>query len=130
MPETPESAEELKKIRFRLDSIESTQEVILRHNSKEFLAEILKVFANDEELKQVYLAVDGYRTQADIVTFLVDKGVKTSQPTVSRRMKILSDDGLIEEVGVTPSGGLVWKKKDVMERVLKLSRALERGSAI
>jgi hypothetical protein len=127
MPETPDSAEEIKKIRFRLDSIESTQEVILRHNSREYLDEILKLFANDSELRQVYLAIDGRRTQAEIVTYLVDSGVKISQPTASRRMTVLAEEGLIEEIAVGPSGGVIWRRKDVIERVLRLSKALERN---
>ena len=126
MPETPESADELKKIRFRIESIESTQGIILRHNASEYRQEILRLFEGDDELRRVYLAVDGKRTQAQIVAYLNEVGPSISQPTVSRRMAKLEDEGLISKLDATPSG-VIWARKDVMERVLRLSRHLGNG---
>ena len=64
--------------------------------------------------------------KAEIVDAIVANGVRISQPTVSRRMALLEEEGLIEKVGVDPRG-VIWGKKAVLETALRLSRYLETG---
>jgi hypothetical protein len=124
MPETPDTAEEIQRIRFEVEALKGGQEVILRHYGPEILTEKLKLFEGDVELRRTYLAVNGKRTQAQIVTLLAAEGPPISQPTVSRRMTKLEQEGLIYQLGVAP-GGVLWQKNDIIERVLHLSRRLK-----
>jgi DNA-binding transcriptional ArsR family regulator len=126
MPETLETADEIKSIRFKIEAIESTQELLLRERAPHMRREILEVFARTPLLDVVYLAVNGQRSQAEIVDALAANGVAISQPTVSRRMDRLEQEGLIEKAGVG-GRGVVWSKKAVVERTLQLSRHLQAG---
>jgi arginine repressor len=54
--------------------------------------EILEAMANDQLLADIFLLVDGKRTQADIVSELARQGKTTSQPTVSRKLDALIQD--------------------------------------
>lgn len=123
MAESLDTANEIKTIRLKIEAIESTQEIILRHNAREYREEITSLFKDDEELRRVYLAIDGKRSQAELVTDLNASGASISQSTVSRRMNKLEGEGLIQKVGGSPAG-VIWSKKDVIERVLRLSRHL------
>lgn len=126
MPETPETADDIRTIRYKIESIETTQHLLLRERAPQLLQEILAIFGSTDKLAEVYLAVNGQRSQADIVQHLNASAVKISQPTVSRRMTTLEEEGLIEKAGVGERG-VLWDKKEVVEKVLRLSRALEES---
>ncbi len=121
MTETTDTANEIKSIRYKIESIETTQHLLLRERRPQLLAELLDLFAKSEKLSDVYSAIDGKRSQGDIVAFLNKSGVKVSQPTVSRRMAVLEEEGLIEKVGASRNGGVIYAKKQVVEQVLRLS---------
>jgi len=125
VPETPEAADDIRTIRYKIESIETTQHLLLRERRAQLLGEIVELFTGTPLLSEVYLAVNGTRSQADIVDFLKGSGVQISQPTVSRRMETLEQEGLIEKVGAGPRG-VLWGKKDVIEKVLRLSQRLEQ----
>jgi len=123
--ETPDTADEIRTIRYKIESIETTQQLLLRERAPQLLAEISALFDSTDNLTEVYLAVNRERSQADIVDYLNASGVRVSQPTVSRRMAKLEQEGLIEKVGVGERG-VVWGKKEVVEKVLRLSYHLQR----
>jgi DNA-binding transcriptional ArsR family regulator len=125
--ETLETANEIKTIRFKIEAIESTQQLLLRERAEQLREEILGIFASTRYLAEVYLAVDGNRSQGDIVDYLKSAGLEISQPTVSRRMGKLDEEGLIEKAGVGQRG-VVWRRKQLVEKVLKLSRHLTATS--
>lgn len=125
MAETPDTADEIRTIRYKIESIETTQQLLLRERAPQLLAEISALFDSTDNLTEVYLAVNRERSQADIVDYLNASGVRVSQPTVSRRMAKLEQEGLIEKVGVGERG-VVWGKKEVVEKVLRLSYHLQR----
>ena len=122
MPETPDTAHEIKQIKFKLESIEGTQELLLMEKRHAVRTQLLEVFERTPNLKDVYFAIDGRRTQAEIVQHLKGSRVEISQPTVSRRMDLLLEHGIVERID-SPKG-IVLKKKDVIERVIRLSKAL------
>jgi DNA-binding HxlR family transcriptional regulator len=126
MPETLETADQIKSIKFKIEAIESTQELLLRERAPHIRQEILDVFRRTPQLDVVYLAVNGERSQSEIVDALAADGVAISQSTVSRRMDRLEQEGLIEKAGVGPRG-VRWAKKAVVERSLRLSRHLQGG---
>lgn len=124
MTETLETAHEIQTIRFKIESIEGTQQLLLRSRAAEIRGEILsEVFAKHARLAEVYLAVDGKRSQVEIVEALQAAGLRISQPTVSRRLQVLMAEKLVEEVEAGPRG-IILRKKDVVERGLKLSKYL------
>ncbi len=125
MPETPETADDIRTIRYRIESIETTQHLLLRVEAKELLAELLPLFETDENLERVYLALDQPRNQGQILEYLHELGVDMSQPTVSRKLTQLNDEGLIEKHGAG-QGGVSWRKKEVVEKVLRLSRQIKK----
>jgi arginine repressor len=84
---------------------------------------MLAVFERSSLLSPIYLAVDGKRTQQQILTHLKAQGISTSQPAVSRWMTVLEDEGLIEKVAVD-GAATIWDKKRELEKVLRLSRRL------
>ena len=71
------------------------QEVLIRAERSQILAEILPLFEKDELLSRVFLLVDGDRGQRQIAQALVDGGHGGSDATVSRKMEILQDLDLI-----------------------------------
>lgn len=124
MAETLETAHEIQTIRFRIESIEGTQQLLLRSRASEIRNEIIaEVFDKYANLAAVYLAVDGKRSQAEIVEALVAGGIAIIQPTVSRRLAVLLEEKLVEEVETGPRG-VSLRRKDVVERGLKLSKYL------
>jgi len=124
MPESLETADDIRTIRYRIESIETTQHLLLRAESKELLAELLPIFAKDENLERVYLALDEPRNQGQILEHLDGLNTPMSQPTVSRKLAQLDDEGLIEKHGAGP-GGVSWRKKEVVEKVLRLTRQIK-----
>jgi len=120
VPETVETADDIRTIRYKIESIETTQHLLLRERAPQLLTEIMKLFEGTDKLAEVYLALDPPRSQADAVDYLKASGVGVSQSTVSRRMIALEREGLIEKVGVGERG-VLWGKKEVVEKVLRLS---------
>jgi len=118
--ESLETADDIRTIRYKIESIESTQHLLLRERAPQLLSEIKEIFDSTDKLTEVYLAVNRERSQGDIVDYLNASGVSVSQPTVSRRMVALEREGLIEKVGVGERG-VLWGKKEVVEKVLRLS---------
>ncbi len=123
MPESLETQEEIQKIRFKIESIEATQQLLMKKEARELLALLLPIFAQHSHLGDVYLAIDGTKSQAEIVEELNQKGVQISQPTVSRRMTTLEEEGLIEQ-RTAGQRSVIWARKDVVERSLQLSKRL------
>ncbi len=125
MPETPETADDIRTIRYRIESIETTQHLLLRGQSKGLISDLLEVFSKDPNLRDVYLALDVPRNQTQIMEHLGSSGISISQPTVSRKLTLLGEEGLIQREGAD-AGGLRWERKPVVENVLRLSKHLKK----
>lgn len=124
MAETLETAHEIQTIRFKIESIEGTQQLLLRSRASEIRDAILtEVFDKHSNLSEIYLAVDGRKSQAEIVEALRAQGMEISQPTVSRRLGILLRQKLVEEVEEGPRG-MILRKKEIVEQGLGLSEHL------
>lgn len=79
----------------------------------------------DETLGEVYLLVDGVRTQQDIVKGLQQRGVPASQPTVSRKLtRLMNEMGLIDIVDRT-AAGTAYRKSE-LDRILHLAPKVEK----
>jgi hypothetical protein len=128
MTETLETADEIRRIRDRVDAIEATQQLLLRKDAAQLTEIILQRFEGNEILASIYLAVDGRRTQSQVVQFLKENGLRGSKPTVTRGVRVLRDEGLIERLSLGKEG-VVWGKKKSVDRVLGLTKALQKKAS-
>jgi len=124
MPESPETADDIRTIRFDIESIKTSQHLLLRSQSGQLLADLLAEFKKDDKLALVYLALDGLRNQDEIADHITAEGVGVSQPTVSRKIQRLDAEGLIELVPAP--GGAAWARKEVVEKVFRLSHKIAK----
>ncbi len=125
MPETLDTADEIKKISFKIQAIEATQQLMLRKDAPELTGVIIDLFKKHALLAFIYDALDGVRTQRQVMEYLTGSGHPCSEATVSRRIDVLAEEGLIERVRVGKDG-VVWSKKQSVERGLRLTKELRR----
>lgn len=124
MTDNLEVFSEIRQIRDRLESIEQTQELLVRADLHRILALIWQEMDNEPILAHVYLAVDGVRTQSVIADNLRAKGIPGSEPTVSRRLDKLRELGLVELIDQTKAGKVYRRTR--VDRILGVARRLER----
>jgi len=123
MPETEDLFEEVKKIRWHQEAIDSNIELITRAHGKEILREIMDFFGNAPGKKKainrarVYVAIDGKKVVGKIANDL-----KLPFPYVSQEITKLKDMGLIEVKKVTKEG-IIYKKRKV-DTLLRISQKL------
>lgn len=128
MPESLDAYAELRAMRARLEGIEHRQEMLVRAHSDEILKAIWTYIDSDETLGEVFLLVDGKRTQQDIVTALKQKGISASQPTVSRKLTKLNIELGLVEIGDRDAAGTVYMKS-ALDRILHMTSKVERRLA-
>lgn len=125
MPESLDAFAELRAIRARLEGIEHRQEMLVRAQADQILDAIWAYIDVDKTLGEVYLLVDGTRTEQDIVDELERRGKGVSQPTVSRKLnKLMNEMGLIDIVDRT-SAGTMYRKSE-LDRILHLTPKVEK----
>jgi DNA-binding transcriptional ArsR family regulator len=128
MADDLETFGEIRQIRMRIEAIEHTQEVQIRAHRETIEKDIWDQMDGDGVLAQVYLLVDGHRSQKDIVEAMQEQGAAVaSQPTVSRKLDKLSEMHLIEVVDRTKSGNIY--KRTAIDRILGIARKLEKRRA-
>ncbi len=115
---------DIQQIRFRLEAIESSQYAIIRANEPELRKQVDALFEQYADLARVYLAIDGKRTQKEILDHLNASGASISQPTLSRRMELLRDSGLLDLVPSKKAGD-VYEHNRVLERILHVSKRVK-----
>ncbi len=121
-----EATGELRLIRARLDGIEHTQEILVRTRKEEIWKSLVSEFAKTPLLAQVYVLVDGTRTQNDILSALAAKGLvaPNNKATVSRVLAALREDlGLVQVVASRNSQVHVHTP---VARILNLPRKVQR----
>jgi hypothetical protein len=118
----------LLAIHSRLGTIEGKINLVARAEREALLNILEDVIRKDPLLGQIYLLVDGNRSQKDVVEALQRFGVTVSQPTVSRRMRdLVREYGIADPVGE----GAILRQDRSVEDMLNLSvrvrRWLEEG---
>ncbi len=108
----------LAHIEYKVDSIDQTNAFALRADADRHFNSVKKIFGRSKRRAQVYLAVDGSRGVLEIAAHL-----KMKQPNVSSDLKVLSDEGLLEIIGVR-DGKTIWTKKAI-DRTLGMSKFLQ-----
>ena len=111
----------LLAIHSRLGTIEGKVNLAARADRGKLIQVLEDAIKKDPLLGQIYLLLDGKRTQQDILTELKQFGISPSQATVSRRMK-----QLVTEYGVADLAGAVLRKDRAAEDVLNLTPRVRR----
>lgn len=120
-----ETQNALLAIHSRLGTIEGKINLVARAEREAILDALQGAIAKDSLLGQIYLLIDGKRTQQAILTELMSFGIAASQSTVSRRMAdLVTEYGIADEV----RGGnvLVLRKNRAAEDILNLGRRVRR----
>jgi len=119
MPESDELAIDIKEIRWRQESMDSSMDLLLKANKESIMADIGNFFGSSKRRAQVYLAVDGKRSVGEIVQML-----HMQQSNVSADLLKCAAEGLIERI-LSTKGGFLYKKKRI-DKILHISQFLER----
>lgn len=116
---------EVASMRDELEEQGAMINALVRATGKEGRDRLLADFASDPALKEIYLLIDGVRSQGQIVKALESKKLKgASRSAVSRKIDELFHHGLIARVGQTREG--VIYKKSRLDVALGITRELTK----
>jgi hypothetical protein len=111
--------DDLLAIHSRLGSIEGKVNLLARVDRKPFLELLQKTVEGQPLIGQIYLALDGARTQNELIDYLAEFGIETSKASVSRRLGEMEREHGMVELG---KGGnsKVYGRDPTMEKILNL----------
>jgi DNA-binding transcriptional ArsR family regulator len=115
----------LYAVHSRLGVIEGKVNLVARAEREQLLTLLEKTVRKDPLLGQIYLLLDGNRTQKEVHEMLVAAGVDVSQPTVSRRMTLMETEHGIADL-VQGGNTKVYGKDAAMEKVLNLTKSIRK----
>jgi flagellin-specific chaperone FliS len=126
MPETPETFDEIRRLRVQVDDIGAMTETLVRAQSKELEAAMMERFEKDSVLKAVFLLVDAKRSQSEIAEQVGKSSKKGgTNATISRKIEILSEEMHLIELVDHKAKGKIYKRTK-LDRILHISRKLEK----
>jgi hypothetical protein len=123
MPESSELFSEIANLRDQVDDMSRTVSAIARKSG--FKDDILEAMGQDPLLAQVFLLVDGQRTQNDIVAALRERGQSATQPTISRKLDSLVEDWDLVRKTTRDRLGVRYVQTS-LARNLRITRSLEK----
>lgn len=118
----------LLAIYSRLGVIEGKVNLVARAHKQSSLEDIETAVRKSPLLGQIYLLLDGLRTQTQIFQKLGDYGVTTSAMGVSRAMKDMETEYGMADL-VNAGSSKVFRKDPESERVLNLSANIRKWLA-
>lgn len=125
MAEDEELQNALLAIHSRLGTIEGKINLVARAEREQVLRVLEEAVRRDPLLGQIYLLIDGKRTQQDILAQLTSLGIVSSQPTISRRMaNLVTEYGIADPIGA--GAGTILRKNRAAEDVLNLTRRVRK----
>lgn len=119
----------LLAIHSRLGVIDGKATLTVRANREPILAALNELVAEKPLVGQIYLLLDGKRSQRDVMAALADHGVQKSEATISRNMEHAVEHGVAELMEDSPGRGKVYRRDHSMEKVLSLSKNIKRWLA-
>jgi predicted transcriptional regulator len=111
---------DVKEIRWRVEGVEKSVDLLVRANRPEIIADVMKFFGRSRDKVKVFLEVDGEKTVEAIT-----KKLKMQKPNVSPRITELKDQGLIELKKITSQGYHIYAKTEKV-KILDLERELRK----
>jgi DNA-binding transcriptional ArsR family regulator len=107
----------LAQLEHKVESIDETNAFALRATASAHQQSIREIFKHGKRRAQVYLAADGTRGVVEIADHLDMK-----QPHVSRQLKFLKNEGLLELMD-RPGRQDFWTKKAI-DRTVRITQYL------
>jgi len=125
MGESRELFNEVAQLRDQVDDMNRSVSALTRQSG--LFEKILEAMGKDEILANIFLQVDGTRTQQGIISAMADAGLPAvSQATVSRKIELLVQDwDLVRPTNRSPTG-IIYVHTS-LARALKVKRALAKG---
>jgi hypothetical protein len=126
MAETIDLFNEVRQLRSRVEEIGGMTEALVRAQSGDLVKAILERFESDLSLKSTFLAVDGERSQGEILEILKRANMKgASAATVSRKMETLEKELHLIELSNRTAKGKIYVRTN-LDRILGISRRFEK----
>jgi hypothetical protein len=116
----------LYAVHSRLGVIEGKVNLVARAERRHLLELLEETVKKDPLIGQIYLLLDGTRTQKEVHEKLREHGVDVSQPTVSRRMGLMETEHGIADLVSGGGNTKVFQKDPAMEKVLNLTQNIRR----
>lgn len=118
----------LYAIHSRLGVIEGKVNLVARAERTQLLEIIEAAVQKDALIGQIYLLLDGVRTQKDLRLALKTYGIESSRSSLSRRLGHMERElGIAEVVEVT--NATVHGREPAMEKILNLSANIRKWLA-
>lgn len=111
---------DVKEIKWRVEGVEKSVDLLVRANRKEIIADLMDFFGRSRDRVKVFLEVDGEKTVEAIT-----KKLKMQKPNVSPRITELKDEGLIELKRITGEGYYIYAKTEKV-KILDLEQRLRK----
>jgi DNA-binding transcriptional ArsR family regulator len=119
----------LVAIHSRLGLIDGKATLTVRANRGPILAALEDLVNEKPLVGQIYLLLDGKRSQREIKEELANHGVDVSEPTVSRHVERAVEHGIAELREDSAKRGKVYRKDPNMEKILGLSKNVRKWLA-
>jgi hypothetical protein len=121
MPTDEEIQNALLAIHSRLGTIEGKVTLVARADREAIRAALREDVQKKPLMAQIYLLLDGQRSQREVYEELLKVGVKTSEMTVSRRIGEMETEHGIADL-VRGGGARIFRKGREMDSVLNLTK--------
>lgn len=124
MPESDELFIEVAQMRDELEEQGAMIDALVHIGGDKLRSQILDDMSTDDALREVYLQVDGKRTQAEIVANLEKRGIAKKSNVSLKFEKLALDYGLIQLVRRAKTGKIYRRTR--LGKTLKIDRALSK----
>jgi hypothetical protein len=116
----------LYAVHSRLGVIEGKVNLVARAERRHLLDLLEETVKKDPLIGQIYLLLDGARTQKEVHEKLREHGIDVSQPTVSRRMGLMETEHGIADLLSGGGNTKVFQKDPAMDKVLNLTQNIRK----
>lgn len=129
MADNDDIHDSLLAIHSRLGVIDGKATLTVRANREPILAALKELISEKPLVGQIYLLLDGKRSQRHVVDALREYGVEVHEATISRNMELAVEHGITELIDDSPGRGKVYRRDHSMEKVLSLSKNIKKWLA-
>jgi hypothetical protein len=119
----------LNAIHSRLGAIEGKVTLGVRADQDRYLKALREIIRDQPLMGQVYLLLDGERSQRDVHQALKRAGINVGEMTVHRRMNKIEEHGLADLSDTADGAERVLRKDSAMESVLNLTKNIAKWLA-
>lgn len=125
MAESDELFNEVAQLRDEVEEQGAMIGALVHIGGNELRNEILHDMEKDRALREVYLLVDGKRTQGEIAADLDTRGIAKKSAVSLKFEKLAEDYGLIQHVRRAKAGKIYRRTR--LAKTLKIDRRLDKA---